>query len=193
MNAQGTPPNNELQRTSDGTAAGSPLNSVLSGRNPMGHEVREARLRGTRLEPANWKVCRAFSPFWSGWGGRWWALLVCDEGLAAFEWPRRKYWARQLRLGLTAGRGQPPAVDADSWPLTERSSPVEAKSAILYPRESIAAVEVKRRRFFTNELHVIDAAGQRTVYTIADPRNVEEYEAFFQKHYSRTGVGAAAG
>jgi hypothetical protein len=159
----------------------------------MSLEVREARLRGRRLEPADWRVRRAFSPFWSGWGGRWWALLVCDEGLAAFEWPRRKYWARQLRLGLAAGGGQRPAVEADCWPLNERLSLVEARSAILYPRDTIAGVAVKRRRFFTNELHVIDATGHRTVYTIADPRKVEEYAAFFDEHYSGTGVGAAAG
>jgi hypothetical protein len=37
-------PNNELQRTSDGTAAGSPLNSVLGGRNGVGCEFDDPRV-----------------------------------------------------------------------------------------------------------------------------------------------------
>jgi hypothetical protein len=35
-------PNHELQRTSDGTAAGSPLNSVLSGRRAMARAIRRS-------------------------------------------------------------------------------------------------------------------------------------------------------
>jgi len=154
-------------------------------------EIRNPRLRGRRLEPTEWRVREAISPVLSGSGWRFWALLLCDEGVAAFEWPRAKYWRVMLRIGIRAGLAhQPSTIDGDSWPLTEHASVVESPSAVLFAKSDTAAIEIRRRRWLTTELRIRQQDGKkRWIFTIADPRNVDRYAAQLHRFVpiSRTG------
>jgi hypothetical protein len=154
--------------------------------------ISNPRLRGRRIEPVEWRVRAALSPFWLGWGlrYRWWSLLVCDEGLAAFEWPSRKHWAMQLRLGFRAGLGALPlTVAGDSWPLSERAAVVESRSALLFPWGALKDLEVRRRRFLANSVRVFEQNGQSWTFTAADPLRVEEYANVLGRHFGVTKSG----
>jgi hypothetical protein len=139
-------------------------------------EIRNPRLRGRRLDPVEWRVREALSPFWSAWGWRFWSLLLCDEGIVAFEWPRRKYCRIMFLAGMRAGVAHlPTAVRGDVWPLSERSQDVKTRSAILFENSIISSIEVRRRRWFTNGICFICNDGKRWVFTAADPVKVVEY------------------
>jgi hypothetical protein len=159
-------------------------------------EIQNPQLRGRRLEPLGWRVRDAMSPLWSGYGWRLWALLLCDEGIAAFEWPRPKYWREMLSIGFGAGVAhQPSTIDGNSWPLMEQSSLVESPSAILFPKVDMSAIEIRRSRWFTNEVRVRRADGERWVFTIGDARKVAQYAALLDRFagVSRTGWWPRAG
>ena len=135
--------------------------------------VSNPELRGRSLTPVNWRVREAHSPFATGWGGQWWSLLLCYEGLAAFQWPYRRYWARMFRIGLVAGAGHMSAsVLGDSWPLTERPGPVHAPRALLFPREALA-IEVRRSRFLWSNVLVTVGNTAPLAFAFMDPRAVE--------------------
>jgi len=150
------------------------------------------RLRGRRLEPVEWRVRASMSPFWLGWGwrGRWWALLICDEGLAAFEWPSRKYWSIMLRVGLRAGLTHSPTiVDGDEWPLSERDGIVVSRKALLFPREELTLVDINRSRWFWSRVRLCDLHGDRWSFTAADPRRMEQNAALLVRHFGATKSG----
>jgi len=139
-------------------------------------KIRNPTLNGRNLEPVGWRVRDAMSPFFTRWGRCCWALLLCDEGLAAFEWPRRMYWPLMLRLGMVAGLGHhPPTVAGDGWPLSGGSRQVDAPSALLFERAEITAIQVIRRRVFTNEIAVLGSRGRLQTFTVADPRKIAAY------------------
>jgi hypothetical protein len=73
-------------------------------------QVRNVRLEECRLHPIHWHVRHAFSPMWmkSDWRPRWWSLLICDQGLAAFQWSVGRYWRTRSVL-----RGQSVAALVD--------------------------------------------------------------------------------
>jgi hypothetical protein len=140
--------------------------------------AQNPRLRGRRLEPVEWRVRSALSPFWLGWGvrSRFWSLLICDEGLAAFEWPGRKYWTVALLVGLRAGVAhQPSTIDGDDWPLSERSKVVASRRALLFPREELAGIDVNRSRWFWSGVRLVGVDGKRWTFTAADPRRIGVY------------------
>jgi hypothetical protein len=115
---------------------------------------------------------------------------VCDEGLVAFEWPAKRYWRRVLRIGLRAGLAHAPsAVEGDAWPLSERVEFVESRSALLFPRETLAQVDVRRSRFWWNEVRVSELSGAHWVFTAADPRQIENYARRLELHFTVTRSG----
>jgi len=154
--------------------------------------AQNPRLRSRRLEPVEWRVRAALSPFWLTWGlrGRWWALLICDEGLAAFEWPAKKYWSMMFRVGLRAGPAHlPSAVDGDDWPISERSDFVASRRALLFPRAELASVDVNRSRWLWSEVRLVDVHGDRWSFTAADPRRIEGYAQSLATHFGATRSG----
>jgi hypothetical protein len=116
--------------------------------------------------------------------------LLCDEGIAAFEWPRRKYWRVQLALGLRAGiANQPSAIEGDAWPLSDGSPDVESQAVVLFPKDALT-IEIRRRRWFTNEVCIQARNGERWNFTFADPRKIDRYVRQLNDRFaivSRTG------
>ena len=155
-------------------------------------KVRNPVLRGRRLEPVEWRVRDALSPFWLGWGwGRWWSLLICDEGLAAFEWHATTYWSTVLRIGFHAGVGhRPTVIDGDNWPLSERAGVVETRAALLFPREQLQTIDIKRAAIFWRRVRIVDVNGGRWVFTVADPRRVDSFAKSLSKHFGATKNGS---
>ena len=148
------------------------------------------RLRGRRLEPVEWRVRDALSPFWSGWSQRFYSLLVCDEGIAAFQWPSRKYWPVALMVGFRAGVAHlPSSIIGDSWPLSAHMHVVDAPSALLFPRADLRIVEIRRRRWLTNEVRLIDTQQVMRRFTAADPRKVGEYAMRLSEFYTVVKTG----
>jgi hypothetical protein len=160
--------------------------------------IQNPRLRGRRLEPVEWRVREAFSPFWLGWGlrDRWWALLICDEGLAAFEWPAKKYWDAMLRVGLRAGLAHAPStIDGDNWPLSENPQRVESRRALLFPRQELTGIDVYRRRFLSSQIRLFGIDGERWTFTAADPRLIAKQADTLAMRFgaTRSGHWPAAG
>lgn len=138
-------------------------------------QLRKPSVEGRRLQPAGWRVRAAFSPFATGWGGRWWSLLVCDEGLVAFQWPTRKYLRQMLRIGFIAGVGHaPPQVEGDAWPLSPGSKGQDSPAAELFSRDRLEAIDIKRSRFFWSHVHLREGGRRARVFTVLDPSMVEE-------------------
>ena len=133
-------------------------------------KVRKPRVKRRQLEPAGWCVRAAFSPFSTGWGGQWWSLLICDEGLAAFQWPTRKYLIQVLRVGLRAGAAHmPTTIAGDSWPLSVGSNGQESPAVELFSSARLEAIEVKRSRFLWSHVRVRESDQRWRTFTMVDP------------------------
>lgn len=134
--------------------------------------VREVALCSRRLKPMEWHVRSAISPFATAWGWKWWSILVCEEGLAAFQFAQRRFWAYQLRAGLVAGVSHvTPVVHGDEWPLGGKET-IVAPRAMLFPRDSIKCIEVQRARVFWSHVRIFPSDGGRSSFDLVDPRQV---------------------
>jgi hypothetical protein len=149
--------------------------------------VQNPRIQQGRLAPTDWGVVDALSPFWIrrwGWRHRYFALLICAEGLAAFEWPAHKYWATMLRIAYRAGVWRLPTdLEEDSWPLSDRAQIVESRLAFLFAFEEIEEIEVKRSRFLWSTVRVHETGGQSWDFTIANSQKVELFARKLKKHF----------
>jgi hypothetical protein len=160
--------------------------------------ISNANLRGRRLEPMEWRVRASFSPFArSAWtdNGRWWAVVICDEGLALCEWPRAKYWREMLKIGLRAGIAHAPtSVAGDAWPLVDGAG-TEVKRAQLFPREELSGIVVNRSRWLWSKVHLLDNAGHRWSFTLIDPRIIERFANALASRFdiTRSGYWPSAG
>jgi hypothetical protein len=143
---------------------------------PFGKDLTEGLiLRRGKLEPLGWRVREAFSPFWS-LSQRWWSLILCVEGLVAVRLPVSEWWPIVLRAGLRAGVSHlPTTVAGGNWPLSVPHNEIKLRSPRLFPRESIARLEVVESRFFWNNIHIVDREGKRLVLTMADRRQARSY------------------
>ncbi len=158
--------------------------------------VRDVTLRGRRLTPPDWHVRSAISPCSTAFGTRLWSLLLCYEGVAAFRFPRGRYWAQQFRWGLVAGVGHvPPTVVGDEWPLGSRGT-VVAPSATLFPRDTLSAVDIQRARVFWSCIRIRRNDGRSQSFDVLAPRQLRAYadkiEAAFPRVARRTGWWPAA-
>ncbi len=158
--------------------------------------LRDAELRGRHLKPIDWQVRAAVSPFSTGWGGRWWSLLLCYEGIVAFQFPQRRYWAHMLRVGLVAGVAHvTPTVGGDDWPLSERGA-VLAPRAMLVPRDALAKVEIRRSRVFWSHVRLYEVDAGCQSFSFIDPRQLRscahQFESAFPRVTQRAGWWPAA-
>jgi hypothetical protein len=137
-------------------------------------EVRGAELHGRRLKPTDWHVKTAMSPFSTDLGFAWWSLLICYEGLAAFQWPRGRYWRQMLRNGLVAGLAHvPPTVVGNAWPLQQLEKPVPAPCLQLFLKETLEEVEVRGSRFWWSSIRVLERGARTRCFGFVDPKQVQ--------------------
>lgn len=137
-------------------------------------ELLNPSLNRRHLAPVGWRVRDALSPWVSHAGFRWWALLLCEEGLAALQWPARQYLAANLRIGVVAGTGNHPRVRGDAWPLRpEMDAP--SPRALLFPRADIERLEFRRRLWRPSELRLYPTMGRSHRFGALDPVAFVDY------------------
>src|SRR5262245_5433547 len=141
-------------------------------------QMRDVRLDGGHLFPVNWHVRDAVSPVSNSWGWRWWALLVCDQGLVVLRWPASKSWRVQLRLGL---RGGPPGMLADRWPLTERGV-VTSRSALIFARDHLTGIQFTRG-ILRNKVHLYERNGEQSTFLFATRHQADLCAHLLRRHH----------
>jgi hypothetical protein len=149
-------------------------------------QVRNVRLEECRLHPIHWHVRHAFSPTWmkSDWRPRWWSLRICDQGLAAFQWPAGRYWRTQVRRGLSAGLGGLPPISGDSWPLTERGA-VSSPSALIFARDHLVRIDAIDSRFLWKKIRLNERNGHHATFVLADREQIVLCARLLRRHFDQ--------
>jgi hypothetical protein len=144
-------------------------------------QIRNVQLHDGYLSPVNWQVRDAVSPLWLAWDWRprWWALLFCDQGVAAFQWPT----AKLMRVQLVRWPSRWPTVSGDSWPLTERGA-VSSPSALIFARDHLTRIDAIDSRFLWKKIRLYERNGHQATFVLANREQIVLCVRLLCRHFA---------